>query len=54
MGFIELTKMAITSLKIDHFHPDFAQLRWPFLVTVGLSGGGQLPWPPRILRPEEA
>jgi hypothetical protein len=52
MGFIEFTKMAITSLKIGHFHPDFAQLRWPFLATVGLSGGGhcggQLPWPPRI------
>ena len=56
MGFIEFTKMAITSLKIGHFHPDFAQLRWPFLATVGLSGGGhcggQLAWPPRISRPE--
>ena len=55
MGFIEFTKMAITSLKIGHFHPDFAQLRWPFLATVGLSGGGhcggQLAWPPRISRP---
>ena len=55
MGFIEFTKMAITSLKIGHFHPDFAQLRWPFLATVGLSGGGhcggQLTWPPRISRP---
>ena len=54
MGFIEFTKMAITSLKIGHFHPDFAQLRWPFLATVGLSGGGhcggQLAWPPRISR----
>ena len=54
-GFIEFTKMAITSLKIGHFHPDFAQLRWPFLATVGLSGGGhcggQLAWPPRISRP---
>ena len=56
MGFIEFTKMAITSLKIGHFHPDFAQLRWPILATVGLSGGGhcggQLAWPPRISRPE--
>jgi len=40
MGFIEFTKMAITSLKIGHFHPDFAQLRWPKMATVGLSGGG--------------
>ena len=56
MGFIEFTKMAITSLKIGHFHPDFDKSRWPFLATVGLSGGGhyggQLPWPPRISRPD--
>ena len=55
MCFIEFTKMAITYLKIGHFHPDFAQLRWPFLATVGLSDGGhcggQLAWPPRISRP---
>ena len=55
MGFNEFTKMAITSLKIGHFHPDFAKSRWPFLATAGLSGGGhcggQLPWPPRISRP---
>ena len=25
MGIIEVTKMAITSLKIGHFYPDFAQ-----------------------------
>jgi len=46
--------MAITSLKIGHFHPDFGQLRWPFLATIVLSGGGhgsgQLLWPPRISR----
>ena len=56
MGFIEFTKMAITSLKNCHFHPDFAQLWWPFFATIGLSGGGhcggQLAWPPRISRPE--
>ena len=34
MGVIAFTKMAITSLIFGYFHPDFAQLWWPFFATV--------------------